>query len=300
MWLLYAFGHILCLALVNYVDEYLTANNKVSADASIHRKIGGLLLISTLMGFLGASVLYLWLGDVSISQTALLLAMGSAIPMVILFASYFYLLTLYPAYLVVPLFLLSSLWMLCIEFVFGTMISLYGVLGIFALMFGAYILDAGELKWKIPTKLLLVSLPATGAWAIALFMVRIASESATPVVISFWQLLGIGFVGVVLFLGVRAYRVGFLYRIKTQGVSFLGVSLFNEGLSQVSYVLVVFAVALAPVTTYVSAIGGLQGLVLLGLFTAFPQKGERTKITRLHVVAIAVVALGVFLIEMSY
>ncbi len=299
MWMLYAFGHIFCLAIVNYIDEYLTANNKVSAEASIHRKIGGLLLISTLMGFLGALVLYVWVGAVSIPQTALLLAMASAVPMVVLFAAYFYLLTLYPAYLVVPLFLLSSLWMLLIELAFGTAISLYGLFGIFALMIGAYILDAGALKWQIPTRLLLISLPATASWAIALFMVRIASQSAEPLLVSFWQLIGIGSVGIVLFLCVREYRQGFMIRIKTQGTSFLGISLFNEGLSQVSYVLVVFAVALAPVATYVSAIGGLQGLVLLGLFLAFPQK-ERAKITWLHAGAIAIIAAGVFLIEQSY
>lgn len=300
MWLAYVIGHVFCLALVNYIDEYLTGNSKVPAESSIHNKIGGLLIISTLMSFVGAAAIYAYVGEVSVVQGALILSLISAVPMVIVFAAYFYLLTLYPAYLVVPLFLTSSLWMLLIEIFFGAAISVYGFLGIAVLLVGAYILDAGALKWQIPTRLLIISLPLTSSWAVALYLARLASESTSPLLVSFWQMIGIGIIGVALFVFVRRYRDGFVYRVRTQGRNFLGMSVFNESLSQLSYVFVVFAVASAPVTAYVTAVGGTQGLVVLGLFVLFPQSATRTKITYLHGIAVALIALGVFLIELSY
>ena len=297
MWFLYAIAHVFLLALVNYIDEYLTTNNKVPESSDIHTKIGGLLLVSTLLSFIGAIVIWIFVQDVQLAQVPLTLGLLSAIPMVVMYASYFYLLTIYPAYQVVPLFLISSVWLLVIELMFGGSVTPIGLLGIAVLMIGAYFLDAGTFKWQIPTKLLLISIPVTSAWAIALFMVRVAAESAPAVLISFWQLVGIVFVGVLLFLFVKKYREGFVYRIKHQGKNFLGFSFVNESLAQGSYVFGNLAVAAAPVATYVTAMSGVQSVFLLLLFLFFPIHKDRAKVTRLQMVAIVLIAIGVFLIE---
>jgi hypothetical protein len=54
MWLIFTILYSFALALVNYLDEYLTANTKVPHTSSIHTKIGGLLIISTVLSSLGA------------------------------------------------------------------------------------------------------------------------------------------------------------------------------------------------------------------------------------------------------
>lgn len=297
MWFLYVLAHVFLLALVNYIDEYLTTNNKVPEKANVHKKIGGLLLISTLLSAIGAIVIWLLVPSVQLAQSSLMLGLLSAIPMVVMYASYFYLLTTYPAYQVVPLFLISSIWLLVIELMFGGTVTFAGLLGIAILMTGAYFLDAGTLKWQIPTKLLLISIPATSAWAIALFMVRAAAENSPAILISFWQLVGIVLIGVCLFLFVKKYREGFLYRIKHQGKNFLGFSLLNESLAQGSYVFGNLAVAAAPVAAYVTAMSGVQSVFLLLFFLFFPIHKERAKVTRLHIISIVLIAAGVFLIE---
>lgn len=297
MWFVYVLGHVFLLSLVNYIDEYLTTNNKVPQTSNIHTRIGGLLLISTLLGVLGASIIWVIFQDVQIPQLPFTLAILSAIPMVIMFASYFYLLTLYPTYQVVPLFLISSIWLLVIELMFGGSLTAGGLAGIITLTIGAYLLDAGSFKWQIPTKLLLIAVPVTSAWAIALFMVRTASQVSPPALISFWQFVGSVIIGMLLFLFVKKYRDGLLFRIRQQGKNFLGFSFLNESLAQGSYVFGNFAVAAAPVATYVTAMSGVQSVFLLLLFLFFPLHKERAQVTKLQMASVVLIAIGVFLIE---
>lgn len=296
MWFIYSTIHVFLLALVNYIDEHLTANNKVPEGSTIHRKIGGLLLISTILSCLGALAIFIFFNDIWIPRLPLMLGLISSIPIVIMYASYFYLLTSYPAYQVVPLFLISSVWLLIIELLFGGSVTVVGLAGILILMIGAYFLDAGTIRWQIPTKLLLISIPATSAWAIALFMVRVATEHNSAIAVSFWQLSGVASIGIVLFFLIKEYRKGLLFRIKHQGKTFLGFSLLNESLAQGSYVFGNLAIATAPVATYITAMSGLQSVFLLSFFFFFPIHKDRAKITRLQIVSILLIAFGVFLI----
>lgn len=296
MWFVYALVSTFLIALVNYIDEYLTNNNKLPKNTDIHTKIGGLLLISTIMSFVGALLIGIITQNINLQQIALFLAITSAIPMVLLFASYFYLLTTYPVHQVAPLFQISTFWLLLLDVLFGATITLIDFLGILFLMYGAYLLDAGTFKWKIPTKLLLIAIPATSTWAIALFMVKSASKYGSAVTITFYQLLGIGILGILLFLFIKKYRDGFIYRIKKQGKNFLGFSLLNESLSQGSFFFGNLAVAISPVAAFITAMSGVQSVFVLALFFFFPQ-GKRTKITRIQWMAVFLIAIGVFLIE---
>ena len=296
MWLTYTIIHCFTMALVNYIDEYLTHNNKVTTDASTHTQIGGLILISTLLSIVTISSLFLYLDDVSIDRGALYLALASAVPMVIVWTSYFYLFLKYPAHQVVPLFGLASLWLLLIEVFFGAVVSITALLGIAILIYGAYLLDSGTIKWQIPTKLLLLMLPVSLMWATVLFLVRTAAETADVLTIYFYQYLGIGIIGILLTLLVVPYRRGLVYRVKLQGKNFLGFSLANETISQISFLFIMLAVAIAPLGAYVTALGGIQSIFVLLLFFFFPLH-ERSKVTTIQWSAMALIILGVFVIE---
>ena len=284
--------------LVNYIDEFLTNNNKLSENTSVHTKIGGLVLISTLMSFVGAGLMTFIPHDPTISSFAKVLAIGSAVPMVGMYISYFWLLIKYPVHQVGPLFQISSVWLLTFELLSGGSISMTGLFGIFTLMYGAYILDAGTFKWKIPTKLLLICIPATATWAIALYMARVATATTSPIAFSYYQMLGVGMIGALLFIFIKKYREGFLFRIKNQGKVFLGLSLVNESLAEGSFLFGNMAVAIAPVAAYVSAMSGVQSVFVMMLFFIFPQ-GKRTKATPIQWVAVALIALGVILLELK-
>jgi drug/metabolite transporter (DMT)-like permease len=296
MWFAYTIVHVFLLAIVNYLDEYLTNNNKVPKNSNIHKKVGGLILISTLMGFVGAAAIQILSGDIGLSLEARNLALVSSIPIVVMYASYFYLLLSYPVHQVAPLFQFSALWLLVFELLSGANITGFDLFGILVLVYGAYLLDAGTFRWKIPTKLIFIAIPTTSAWAIVLFLVRTATQTgASSTAITYWQLIGIGVIGVMMFLLVKKYREGFLFRIKKQGKSFLGLSLANESISQTSYLFSNLAVALAPLATFVPSLSGVQSLFVLILFFLFPL-GERTKATKVQWIAITLIAVGVFLI----
>lgn len=296
MWFIYTLIHIFLMALVNYTDEHLASNNKLPQTPNIHTKVGSVLIISTLMCFIGAFILMVTTKDIRLTSLPMALAFLSAIPMVAHWATYFYLLQIYPVHQVTPISQLSAVWLLLMELLSGGTITKIGFGGIVILIYGAYILDAGTLKWKIPTKLFLIALPTTVFGAVTLFMVRIASASGSVVGISFWQMIATGIIGILLFSFVKKYREGLTYRIKNQGKTFLGLSLVNETFSEIGYVLSNLAVAIAPVAAYVSAMTGVQGLFLLLIFWMFPQ-GTRTKVTATQWFSIILIGIGVFLIK---
>ena len=296
MWFIYTIVYVFLMAVVNLTDERLATDNKLPKKTNVHTKVGGVLIASTLMCFVGAALLGFITQETDVGKIPLLLAMISAVTMVVSWASYFYFLQYYPVHQVVPLNQISSIWLLIIEFMYGGSITITGLVGIVFLMYGAYIIDSGSFKWKIPTKLLLFAIPATLTWSITLFLVRKASELGSPTAIYYWQLTGTGVIGLALFAFVSKYRNGFLFRIKHQGKKFLGLSLLNETFSETSYYFSALAVAIAPVAAYVSAMGGAQGIFVILLMFLFPQS-ERTKVTKMQLVAAILVTIGVFLIE---
>jgi drug/metabolite transporter (DMT)-like permease len=299
MWLIYSLTQVFLLAFVNVIDENLAVKNALPKDSTIHQKIGSVLLMSALVTLVGASVMALITGDVYLPKEAKNMALLSAIPTVMMYASYFYLLQAYPVHQVIALFQISSIWLIIIELVFGGSITAVGLAGIFILMYGAYVLDIGSFSWKIPTKLLFLSIPATLPWAMALFMVRIATKNNSPTAVTFWQMSGIGTIGILLFLFVKKYRDSFFHRVKNQGKRFLGLSLVNELFAEAGFFFGNLAVAIAPLAAYVTALSGAQSFFVMILLFFFPQ-GKRSKVTRIQLVAVVLIISGVFAIEMGH
>ncbi|MCE7897841.1 MAG: hypothetical protein DPW11_01395 [bacterium] len=295
MWFLYTLISIFLMALVLYTDEHLATSNKLPPGGNIHTKVGSVLLISTLMSFVGAALIGFTTADIHLTQFPLMLAITSAVPMVIMYGSYFYLLQLYPVHQVGPIFQISSVWLILFELLDGGTISSTGLIAIILLMYGAYILDAGTFKWKVPTKLLLIGIPVTSTAAIPLYMARVAARYGSATAFSFYQLLAIGFIGILILIFATKYREGFLYRIKHQGKKFLGLSLFNEAFAEGSFWLGNIAVALAPVGAYVSAMNGVQSLFVMMLLLMFPI-GDRSKTTKSQWIAILLISVGAIML----
>jgi len=297
MWLLYSLLHMFFMALVNYIDEYLTHSSTSKSNVNIHERIGGVLIISTFMCVLGLAILYLLPLPLNIASASRNLALLSAIPMVIVWAGYFYMLQLFSTHHVVPLFGLSSIWLLGLELLGGATIMPRELLGIAILVCGAYILDRGSFKWGIPSRLLLLMLPISGAWAITVFIIKLATQDTTnEVAVYFWQLLGILFIGFVLFTFYAPYRRGFMNRIQKEKSRFIVPSLINEGAAQISFLCGVLAIAAAPLATYFTAVGGLQSIFLIALFWLFPLD-KRNKTTPTQWLGIAFIAAGIALLE---
>lgn len=299
MWILLTILSVFVIAIVNYIDSHLTEDNPAKKDVETtrdpHTEVGGLMLISTLMSFLGAFVSFLILGgDVPTKEIGVVFSLASSIPFAATFASSFYLIRIYPVYQVVPLFQLSSIWLLIVEVALGVPISVPQIIAVLILFGGSYLLDVGKIEWKIPGKLLSRMIPVSVAWALGFYFVRIASDTIPGTAISFWQFLAIGCIGILLLLFVKKYRDGLKIRVKEQGKKFLGLSLVNESLSQGSYYLGNLAIAIAPAAAFVNALGGLQGVFVILVFLGL---GKKVTVNRVQIMALSFIAFGVFLIE---
>jgi drug/metabolite transporter (DMT)-like permease len=296
MWLLYAIIHMFLMALVNYLDEWLTHSSSTQVSTGLHERIGGVLIMSTLMTSIGLAALYTFGGGIALSQYALLLSLASAIPYVLMWAGYFYLFQTYSAHQVVPLFGLSSIWLLAIELIAGASIGMMALAGIIILIVGAYLLDNGSLKWKTPSKLFFSMVFLSLCWALAMFSVKLATENDNPIPVFFWQMVGILLLGIILFIAVKPYRDGFIGRIKKERSRFIGPSLMNESISQTSFLFATLAVTAAPLAVYFTASGGIQSIFLLALFYFFPLD-KRNNINLSQTLGVVGIALGIALLE---
>lgn len=296
MWILYAIVSMFLMALVNYSDEYLTHSSTTDKDKNIHHRIGGVLIMSTLMCFVGITVVGFMSENLILETNDLILVLLTSIIMVSMWASYFYLMQNFSAHQVVPLFGLSSIWLLVIEISAGASIMPLAIAGIFILIVGAYLLDNPTLKIRVPSKLLLFMIPTSFAWSVIVYIIKILSLQNDVTAIYFWQSVGILIIGISLFLIVKSYRVGFMGRVKLEKNKFILPSLFNESCSQLSFLLSSFAVSLAPFAVYYTAISGIQSIFLLLIFSLFPLN-DRNKVFFAQWVGILLIAIGVGMLD---
>jgi hypothetical protein len=186
---------------------------------------------------------------------------------------------------------------LFIEFFTGSTLSNVGIFGIFLLVAWAYFIDVGEFKWRIPSSLLLIMSVVTLIYGSWVYAVDIASRTVSPWVVSFYQYSAIFALGVLLFLLVKPFREGFIFRIRKQGKVFLGASSINESLAQGSYIVGNYAIAMAPIAAYASALSGINSIFVLVLFYFFPQREIR--INRVQITALVMMVVGGFILQIA-
>ena len=296
MWLILTLVHGFTMAIANYLDEYLTHNNSVVEGENIHKRIWGVFLIGMLFWIFSIIALWFYISDLSITQRGLYLSIFSSIPMVSTWGAYFYLFQKFPAHQIVPLFGLTSFWLLLIEVLSWSTIWFFPFLWVCTLILGAYLLDVWSLSWKIPTKLLLFMLPVTFLWGGSLFLVKLASQTDSIVNIFFYQYVSIVSIGIVLFSFVKNYRAWLIDRVKKQWKNFLWWSAIAEIIAQISFLSSFFAVSLALLATYVSAASSVQYIFLFLLFYLFPLH-QRNKISAIQIFSMFLMVVGIFLIE---
>ena len=292
VWVVFRLLSLFCLALVNYLDEYLTTKISSQVEPNIHKRVGSLLVATTVFSFIGLSFLWFFIEDLSsIDSSGKWLALLSAIPAVLTFIGYFYSLNKFSVHLVSPLFLLTTVWLVIFEFANGQTVSLGALVAMATILVGSYFLDIGEFSFRVPTKLVLYMAPTTLAWAATILMVKEALGTMSSTTAYFIQLIGVQIIGILLVIFIKQYREGFTQRVSKDGKMFLGLSFLNESLAQLSYLFGTLAIAAAPFVSYVSALEGLQSIFVIGLLFLFPIN-ERSKINLIQMAAICLIVSG--------
>ncbi len=268
-WFLIAFAALIFWSFVNISDQYL-----VSKFSTGERSSGGLVLFSSLIGVVVAVLIGLFtqgILDVTIADRLLLMLTGGmSIAWVIL---YLYTLEIEDVSAVVPWFLTIPIFSFILGYIFlGETLTTHQLLGGLVVMVGATIISidfSGEkrkFKWKPALYMLLSSLMVAAVGVIFKFV----TISGSFWLSSFWEYVGLGVVGIGLYVLVPKYRNEFKTMNKQGGLRIILLNTFSESFTIIGNLLTNYALLLVPVTM-VYLVGSFQPVIVL-VFTLIGTK----------------------------
>ncbi|MDD3662524.1 MAG: DMT family transporter [Candidatus Pacebacteria bacterium] len=264
-WFLIALGAPILWAIVNIVDDFLVSKY---SQKEKERSSGGLVLFSSLIGLLIALfILFFRTGIFSIStfdKILLFVNGGLTVTWIIL---YLYALEIEEVSNIVPWFLMIPVFGYILGYFFlGEMLTLKQMIGSSVIILGSFFIsiDFSGQKNKIKSKPVLYMLGASLALAISGFIFKFVTISGDFWISSFWEYLGLGVLGLFLYLFVPKYRNEFLFMNKNGGKKIFVVNVLSELMSISGNLLTNFALLLAPISM-VFLVGTFQPAIVMVL-----------------------------------
>ncbi len=303
-WFLIALGAPFLWAIVNIADDYLVTK---FSNKETERGSGGLVLFSSLIGLFIAFFIWFFVGgvlDVSSMDKILLLITGGLTIVWIIF--YLYALEIEEISSVVPWFLVSPIFGYFLGYIFlGETLTKFQIIGTLIILFGAFLIsiDFNEKVKKIKRKPAFYMICACIAIAISGVIFKSVTIEGNFWVSSFWEYLGLGMFGIIIYIFIPKYRREFHFMNKTGGRKIFLINTVSELMSVAGNLLTNFALLLAPVTMVylVSTFQPAIVLVLTILGTKFMPHIIKENISRKalipKMIAIIIMILGsVFLL----
>ncbi len=261
-WFLIALGAPVLWALVNISDQYLIAKYSKSEQGS-----GALVLFSSLIGIITAFLIAVFIPNVfqvPLGDRLLLAFTGVlTIGWVIL---YFRALSVEDVSAVVPWFLTIPIFGYILGYVFlGETLTPYQLIGSIIVMIGAVILSidfSGSQKNIFKWKVLKYMIPACLMASVIGVIFKYVTVVDNFWVSSFWEYIGLGITGVVIYFGVKTYRKDFLEMLRNGGRIIISLNISSETFTVIGNLLTNYAVLLAPVAI-VYLVASFQPAVVL-------------------------------------
>jgi len=252
-------------AVVNVADKFLVSK---FSQKEKERSSGGLVLFSSLIGLVIAFFILAFTGNIfSISILDKLLLLITGVLTIIWVVLYLFTLetedisTVVPYFLTIPIFgfILGSIFL-------GESLSLPQIIGSVITLFGVFLisLDFSAEGKKFKKKPMIYMLIACFLVALSGIIFKYVTIEGNFWVSSFWEYLGLGGAGLIIFLFIPKYRSQFLYMSKKGGRTIFLVNIVSELMSVSGNLLTNFALLLAPVTM-VYLVGSFQPAFVLFL-----------------------------------
>jgi drug/metabolite transporter (DMT)-like permease len=264
-WFLIALGAPILWGIVNISDNYLVAN---FSQKEKERSSGGLVLFSSLIGIFIAFFIFLFtpfVFNISILDKILLFITGGLTIIWILF--YLYALEIEDVSSVVPWFLTIPIFGYILGYIFlGESLTTFQIIGSAIVLFGSVIIsiDFKEEKRKIKHKPVFYMICASLAAALSGVIFKSVTIGGDFWVSSFWEYLGLGIIGLVIYFFIPKYRHEFNYMNKTGGRKIFILNIVSELMSIFGNLLTNFAILLAPITM-VYLVSSFQPAIVLVL-----------------------------------
>ncbi len=269
-WFFIALSAPFLWALVNLADKYLVINYSIGKGKSS----GALVLFSSMIGVVASLLIGIFTkGVFSINNLdkALLIFIGAfSICWIIL---YLFALEIEDVSAVIP-------WMLTIP-VFGYILSYFflgetltskQILGAGIIFLGAIILsvDFDKIHIIFKRKIAFFMLLSCFIYAINGVIFKYVGSKDSFWIASFWEYLGLGLGGILIFLFIGKYREDFIFNIKTSGKLIFSLNVGSEMTTIAGNLLTNYALLIAPVAL-VYMVGSFQPVVVL-ILTFFSTK----------------------------
>lgn len=312
IWVLYVIGASFLYALVNISDQYLVAKYSTGEKGS-----GGLVLFSSLIGIVTALIIPIFtsgLFEVSLFDKLLLMfAGGLSVAWIIL---YLYALEIEDVSNVVPWFLTVPVFGYVLGYVFlGETLTFYQQIGSLVMMLGLILLNVNffkkenkennEVQDESETKINNFKLKSVLYMLFACIIIALQGIAFKYVTVessfwisSFWEYVGLGLVGIFIFIFSAKYRNEFVHMNKEGGKQIFFLNTGSEVTTIIGNLLTNFSLLLVPVTM-VYLLGSFQPvfvlfLTLLGTFL-FPKivtENLNKKVLIPKIIAIIIMTIG--------
>jgi drug/metabolite transporter (DMT)-like permease len=270
-WFLIALGAPILWAVVNIADDYLVSKY---SQKEKERSSGGLVLFSSLIGLVVAFFIFLFTNGVwtvsFIDKVLLFITGGLTIVWIIL---YLYALEIEDISAIVPWFLVVPIFGYFLGYIFlGETLTKYQIIGAVIVLLGALVnsIDFSGEKRKLKKRPVFYMILACIAIAVSGVIFKFVTIEGSFWVSSFWEYLGLGVFGVIIYIFVPKYRSEFHYMRKIGGIKILSVNIISELMSIVGNLMTNFALLLAPVTM-VYLVSSFQPAIVL-IFTILGTK----------------------------
>ncbi len=302
-WIILAFIPLLLWAISNFIDKQLISKY-------FNKKIGALLIFSSMISVLVAPIVYFVFPHViNVSYFTMIIVILNSFLVLIYLFPYFWALSEEDTSNVIPLFETIPFFVLILAFfILGENLSLFQILAIILVSFGAFIISLREVNGKIifKRKVLLWMLLASFLVALNSVIFKYFVLELDYWTIVFWSAVGSIIFGIIL-LSFKKYRQQF-YEVfenkEKHGKWFLfSLNLFNEIINLFAWVIFNYAIILAPMAL-VWLVTGFQPIVVLVLgylltkfFPNLNKEDIRSKNIFRKILAIILMLIGLFLIQ---
>jgi len=260
-WFLIAIGATLLWAISNIVDEFIVKKYSIGKRGS-----GGLVLFTCFIGIIMAIIIGFFtkgLFQISlIDKLLLILTGGITISWIIL---YLYTLETEDVSSVVPWFLTIPVFGYILGFIFlGETLTLHQWAGSIIILIGMTIIliDFGEEKTKFKWEPFINMMIACFMIAISGVIFKYVTIEGNFWVSSFWEYVGLGTLGIIIYFLVPKYRHQFHLMNKHGGYKIFFLNTLSEITTIAGNLLTNFALLLAPITM-VYLVGSFQPAIVL-------------------------------------
>jgi uncharacterized membrane protein len=262
-WFLIALAAPFLWGIVNIFDNYLVANFSTKER---ERSSGGLVLFSSLVGIVIAFLISITTPDLfEIPSIDKILLFITGILTIVWIVFYLFALEIEEVSNVVPWFLTVPIFGYILGYFFlGETLSNKELLGSLTILIGVALVS---IDWKNGNRKL--KHKPVLYMSIACFLVALSGVIFKYVTIendfwisSFWEYVGLGVTGILIYLFVPKYRNEFHFMNKEGGKKIFFLNIFSEFLTIAGNLLTNYALLLAPVTL-VYLVGSFQPAIVL-------------------------------------